>query len=170
MEVGSGTGVMTRALLDLIPSDTTLLAFEINHRFCHYIRSVVSDQRLVLINSSATRLEEEVRRRGYTRVDAVVSSLALAFLSDWQRHTFLTEIGSLLGEKGVFTQFQYFHGLQVEDGQLKRFRLEDLLRRHFSSVRRKIIWRNLPPAFVFICRKPLRAAQPAHRNPGSGRT
>jgi hypothetical protein len=27
-----------------------------------------------------------------------------------------------------------------------------LLRRHFRSVQRRIVWRNLPPAFVFMCR------------------
>ena len=155
VEVGPGTGAMTQALLNLIPFDATLLAFEVNSRFSRYLKSHISDPRLVVINASAETLQKEIHGRGYECVDAVVSSLALGLMPDWKRRTFLGELGSLLGEAGVFTQYQYFHGLQMKNGQVKKFRLAHLLQAYFSSVRRRIIWRNLPPAFVFACRKPL---------------
>ena len=155
VEVGPGTGAMTQALLNLIPLDATLLAFEINSRFSRYLRSNVSDSRLDVINASAEMLKKEVHRRGYQRVDAVVSSLALGFMPAWQRRAFLSKLGSLLGEAGVFTQYQYFHRLQLKNGQVRKFDLVQLLHRYFSSVQRRIIWRNLPPAFVFACRGPL---------------
>jgi phospholipid N-methyltransferase len=53
VELGSGTGVMTQALLNLIPRDATLFAFEINPRFFEYLKATVSDPRLVLMNASA---------------------------------------------------------------------------------------------------------------------
>jgi phosphatidylethanolamine/phosphatidyl-N-methylethanolamine N-methyltransferase len=163
VEVGSGTGVMTRALLRLIPWDATLLAFEINPRFSHYLRTNVVDSRLVVLDASAERLDQELQRHGQKRVDAVISSLALAFMFHRQRHAFLSSLGKYLGESGVFTQFQYLHGLQLHNGHLRRFPLEKLLRRYFGSVDRRIIWRNLPPAFVFECRGPLRSgSQPKH--------
>jgi phosphatidylethanolamine/phosphatidyl-N-methylethanolamine N-methyltransferase len=165
VEVGPGTGVMTQALLNLIPFDATLLAFEINSRFSTYLKSNVCDPRLVVIDTSAEMLQKEVQARGYSRVDAVVSSLALGLMHERQRRTFLGGLGSLLGEAGVFTQYQYFHRLQVKDGQVRRFHLAPLLHRYFSSVQQKTIWRNLPPAFVFACRGPL---SPGTRNlPGS---
>jgi phosphatidylethanolamine/phosphatidyl-N-methylethanolamine N-methyltransferase len=157
VELGSGTGAMTQALLKLIPLDATLLAFEINSRFSRHLKSNVSDSRLDVINASAETLRKEVQRRGHERVDAVVSSLALGFMPDWQRRAFLSELGSLLGEAGVFTQFQYFHALQLKNGQVRRFDLMELLHRYFRSVQRRVIWRNLPPAFVFVCRGPLSA-------------
>jgi phospholipid N-methyltransferase len=152
VELGSGTGVMTQALLDLIPFDATLFAFEINPRFLQHLKSTVSDPRLVLINASAESIEMELRRRGYNHADAVVSSLALGFMSNAQRHALLSGIGSLLDETGVFTQYQYLHSLQLQNGQLKKFSVSRLLRQYFSSVQRRTIWRNLPPAFVFACR------------------
>jgi len=155
VEVGPGTGVMTQALLNRIPFDATLLAFEINSRFSRYLKSNVSDSRLDVINASAEMLQKEVHRRGYKRVDAVVSSLALGLMTDWQRRAFLGALGSLLGDAGVFTQYQYFHRLQLKNGQVRRFDLAQVLHRYFSSVQQKIIWRNLPPAFVFTCRGPL---------------
>ncbi|HVB54942.1 MAG TPA: methyltransferase domain-containing protein [Candidatus Acidoferrales bacterium] len=154
VEVGPGTGAVTQALLDRLPGDAALLAFEINSRFYEYLKSNVCDPRLDVIHASAAMIRKEVRRRGYERVDAVVSSLALGLMPDSQRHAFLSELASLLGDTGVFTQYQYFHRLQMKDGQVRRFDLVRLLHRYFGSIQQRIIWRNLPPAFVFACRKP----------------
>lgn len=152
VEVGPGTGALTQALLDLIPSDAKLLAVEINPRFSRYLKRRISDPRLVVINGSAEMLPKEVHRRGYKRVDAVVSSLALGLMSDAKRRAFLGGLGSLLGEAGVFTQYQYFQRLQMKNRRIRKFCLAPLLRTYFTSVQRTTIWRNLPPAFVFACR------------------
>ena len=167
VELGCGTGVMTQALLDLMPFDATLLAFEINPRFSRYLTAMLSDRRLTLINARAETVEKEAQRRGFERVDAVVSSLGLGFMSDRQRHTFLRGLGHLLDARGVFTQYQYFHGLQLRNGQLGRLDVARLLQRHFSSVQRRIVWRNLPPAFVFVCRGPLGSKTGQHPRNGN---
>jgi phosphatidylethanolamine/phosphatidyl-N-methylethanolamine N-methyltransferase len=152
VELGPGTGVMTRALLDLLPQDATLLAFEINSRFVQHMRSTIRDPRLVLIQAPAEALEEELNRRGYRHVDAILSSLAMGLMSDQQRHALLSEISIRLKKTGTFTQYQYLHGLQFRERQLSKFDMFGLLGRYFRSVQRKITWRNLPPAFVFTCR------------------
>lgn len=163
VEVGPGTGALTCALLDLIPRDATLLAFEINPRFSRYLNTRISDPRLVVINRSAETLQKEVARRGYERVDAVVSSLALGLMSDAKRRAFLAGVASLLGDAGVFTQYQYVHRLQMTNRRIRKFSLARLLRAYFSSVQRTTIWRNLPPAFVFACRG-ARPFTPARRS------
>ena len=165
VELGCGTGAMTRALLKAIPVTATLLAFEINPRFTHYLKSILSDPRLVLIDASAENTRSELQRRGIERVDAVLSSLSLAFMPAPQRETFVSELGNLLDEQGVLTQYHYVHGLQFQQGRLGRFDIAGLLRRHFRSVKRSIVWRNLPPAYVFVCREPIRSVTP-HRSRG----
>jgi phosphatidylethanolamine/phosphatidyl-N-methylethanolamine N-methyltransferase len=153
VELGPGTGVMTRALLNALPRDATLLAFEINDRFTRYLRATVRDPRLVVMNAPAEALQKELSRRGYPRVDAILSSLALGFMSDRQRHGLLSEISASLSDRGIFTQYQYLHALQFSDRQLSKLDLLRLLGRYFRSVQRKIIWPNLPPAFVYACRE-----------------
>jgi phosphatidylethanolamine/phosphatidyl-N-methylethanolamine N-methyltransferase len=160
VELGPGTGVMTRALLDLLPFDATLLAFEINHRFTRHLRSTITDPRLVVIQAPAEALRQELSQRGYRHVNAILSSLAMGLMSDRERHLLLSEISRCLKTKGTFTQYQYLHGLQLRDRQLSKFDMLGLLERYFRSVQRKIIWRNLPPAFVFTCRG-TRPGQPA---------
>jgi phospholipid N-methyltransferase len=152
LEFGAGTGVITRALLEQLPPHATLLVFEINPRFFDCLRQSISDPRVVLINSSAEHLDLELRRRGIKQVDTVTSSLGLAFMPERDRQALFQRLAPFLHPKSVFTQFQYIHGLQFVSGRLCRFDLRPLLDQYFNSVQSKIVWRNLPPAFVFTCR------------------
>jgi phospholipid N-methyltransferase len=151
LELGAGTGAITRALLEQLPPDATLLVFEINPRFFECLQRSISDPRMILINSSAENLDSELHRRGIQQVDAVISSLGLAFMPDRQRQALFQRLSPFLHQESVLTQFQYIHGLQYVRGRLCRLNLRPLLNRYFGSVRSRIIWRNLPPAFVFTC-------------------
>lgn len=157
VEFGPGTGVLTQGLLSSMTADATLLAFEINPRFQQYLRQRFPDRRLVVVNSSAESLEAELEQRGVTRVDAAVSSLGITFLSNGQRHAVLGGLTRFLDKDSVFTQYHYVHGLlpwfERENGRLTRFRATELLSQYFRSVERRFVWRNVPPAFVFICRQ-----------------
>jgi phosphatidylethanolamine/phosphatidyl-N-methylethanolamine N-methyltransferase len=164
VELGCGTGAMTRALLKQLPADATLLAFEINPRFTRYLKLTVADPRLVLIDNAAETVGQELQQRGFGRADAVLSSLGLAFMPEAERDVFLGDLSSLLSDDGVFTQYHYVHGMQFQNGQLRPFDMTRLLQRHFGSVEKTIVWRNLPPAYVFVCRVPLR--HKTHQTPG----
>ena len=151
VELGAGTGAITRALLDALPPQARLLVFEINPRFCSYLKSNFSDPRLILINASVENMDAELHRRGYNRVDAVASSLGLGLMSDRQHHEVFMRLLPFLHEKTVLTQYQYFYSLQFANGRLRRLDLPRLLGRYFASVQSRIVWRNFPPAFVFTC-------------------
>src|SRR5712671_3284109 len=151
IELGAGTGAITHMLLDQLPPDAKLLVFEINPRFFEVLQQSISDPRVILINSSAENLDFELRRRGITQVDAVTSSLGLAFMPEPERQALFQRLSPFLHEKSVLTQYQYIHGLQFVGGRLCRLNLRPLLSRYFGSVQSRIVWRNLPPAFVFTC-------------------
>lgn len=164
LELGAGTGVITRALLDRLPPRATLLVFEINRSFFDCLRESISDPRAVLIHSSVENLDSELRKRGFQRVDAVASSLGLAFMPERQRHALFQRLSPFLHQRSVLTQYQYIHGMQFVKGRLRRLDLRPLLNRYFGSVQSRIEWRNLPPAFVFTCH-----AQIAQPNPRRNR-
>jgi phospholipid N-methyltransferase len=152
VELGCGTGAITRALLDEMPRESTLLAFEINPRFARYLRETISDSRMVVITNSAENVREEVRRRGFQHVDAVASSLALTLMPEQLKHNILSESGGVLGDSGVFTQYLYLHGVQWQGGRPSIFAGASLLRGYFRDVQQTIVWPNFPPAFVYACR------------------
>jgi phosphatidylethanolamine/phosphatidyl-N-methylethanolamine N-methyltransferase len=152
VELGAGTGAITQALLAQMPADARLLVFEINPRFLTYLKRKFSDPRVVLIPASVENLDSELRVRGYDQVDAVASSLGLGLMSEYKRHALFRQLLPFLDDKAVFTQYQYIQSMQFENGRLSRLNLRPLLCKYFKDVESMVIWRNLPPAFVFSCR------------------
>ncbi|MCB1020131.1 MAG: methyltransferase domain-containing protein [Acidobacteria bacterium] len=152
VELGPGTGAMTEELLAQLPRDAKLFAFEINPRFVQYLRANLSDPRLEVIECGAERADEELARRGVHKADAVLSSLGLSLLPDSLIEEIFAAVFPLLAQDGVFTQFQYVTRMRLQDGRAEYFDVGDLLRRHFPRVQRRMIVRNLPPAFVYDCR------------------
>ena len=112
IELGPGTGVMTRELLELVPQDAEVLAFEVSPRFVEYLHQSLEDPRLEIVHAGAEAAAEALRDRGWERVDAVVSSLGLGFMPDSQQRAILSGLMPFLGEQSVFTQFQYVHRMQ----------------------------------------------------------
>lgn len=157
VEFGPGTGAITGALLEALPADATLLAFEINPRFRAYLRAAFSDPRLVVVPGGAEQMGEELAFRGIERIDAAVSSVGLTFMADARRHAILRGLLRFLPPAGVFTQFQYLHGLlayfQFAGRRMRRFSAARLLRAYFPQVSVEVIWRNVPPAMVFTGRR-----------------
>lgn len=156
VELGCGTGTVTRALLDQMPRDSTLLAFEINPRFSQCLRETISDPRLHVLTTSAENVREEVHRRGFEHVDAVASSLALTLMSERLKHDILSESRGVLHRSGVFTQYLYVHGIHWQGRKPGLFAGGRMLQKHFRDVEQIIVWPNLPPAFVYACRGALR--------------
>ncbi len=153
VELGPGTGVMTRQLLGLLPARASVLAFEINPKFVRYLRRNVRDPRLRVIPAGAETAGEELRRLGYSRVDAVLSSLGLSMMPEAQLHAILGGLIPFLDERSAFTQFQYIQRIRIQDGRPVHYDVRRLLRQYFGTVQQGMVWRNLPPAFVFDCRR-----------------
>lgn len=158
VEFGPGTGVMTRELLAAAPADARILAFEINPRFVDFLRAEIDDPRLEVIAAGAETAAVELQRRGFTRVDAVLSSLGFGMMPETVSRDILRELMPLLDKRSAFTQFQYLHGLRLLHGngngrgKVEFFNLRAFLGEYFPTVQTSICWRNLPPAKVFSCR------------------
>jgi len=105
------------------------------------------------VNSPAENLGFELRRRGLTRIDAVVSSLSLRFIPDHRQRILQEALAPFMDERSVYTQYQYVHGVRWEKGKVLRHSSLPFLREYFGSIQSRTIWRNLPPARVFTCRQ-----------------
>ena len=151
VEFGPGTGVVTSELLNIMPDDGILLAFEISPRFVAYLRDTCSDERLQIVEAGAETATAELRRRGIDQVDAVVSSLGLGFLDKTLVDAIFQPLLPRLSRDSVVTQFQYFHRARVHDGRVEYFNVDRLMRSYFRSVHSTWVWRNLPPAHVLRC-------------------
>ena len=135
VELGAGTGPFTRELLKRMHPEARLIVYETSSAFCKELECI-GDPRLSVHNTSALQIGSVGNS-----VDYVLSGLALANFSREDKTYLLEAIKQVLVPKGTYVQFQYTP---------ESYRM---LKRVFGSVRVGFEVRNLPPAFVYECRK-----------------
>ena len=149
VEIGPGTGALTRAILEDIAPRTLLLAVELNPRFAAHLRETLP-ARVDVVNGSGEHIAQYLSERGRSEADCIVSGLPWAGFTRDLQERLLAAVVSSLRPGGRFTTFAYVHGLPFPAAR----RLRRLLGAGFASVERsQIVWRNLPPAIVYLCEK-----------------
>jgi len=148
LEWGPGTGSFTAEILKHKPDDCCYLAMEINAEMADVFHRRFPDADICL--ESVANVEHVCKDECIEEVDCIVSGLPWAVFSDEMQTEFMEAMMKVLRRGGQFTTFAYIHGLVVPAGQ--RFRRK--LNRYFSEVSRsRIVWPNIPPAFVYRCRR-----------------
>ena len=157
LELGPGTGPVTRAILDRMRPDAKLLAVDINSAFIQHLRASCPDPRLIAVCGSATDLRGLLAAYNLGSTDAVVSSLGLTSMDAPIRTAILRQIGECLVPGGPMTQFQYIHAypghLDMQKLRFSSFNELRFLRHFFRSIRIGHVLLNFPPALVFTCRE-----------------
>ena len=143
IELGGGTGALTRALLAYGVRGDALLVLELNEELHAHLHARVPAVRVEL--GDARALPEIARATGYLDdgpADAIISGLGLlAMPADLQR-SILEAAFSCLRAGGRFIQFTYGPQPPVFDAVAKELQLQ---------VRRgDFVLRNVPPATVYV--------------------
>lgn len=148
VELGPGTGVFTRAICERVAPEATVMAFEIDPRMAALLTPRFP--RVRIVNDSAERLDWHLAAAGRKEADAILSGLPWAsFPADLQTKLLSAVVGALR-PGGRFATFAYSHASWLPAG--RRFR--GLLVESFASVATtRVVWPNLPPAFVYRCRR-----------------
>jgi phosphatidylethanolamine/phosphatidyl-N-methylethanolamine N-methyltransferase len=154
VELGPGTGSFTRLILERIGKGSLFLAMELDEDSVRRLRVAFPD--LEVHHRSAEGLPDLLDAHG-RRADCVVSGLPWANMGAEVQDRILDGVVGSLRPHGVFTTFAYLHARWLPGAVRFRRRLD----RRFGSVRMSpVVWRNLPPAFVYCCRHP-RHSDPA---------
>ncbi len=136
IELGGGTGSVTKALLEAgLPIDR-LIVVERDVRLYKMLRRRFPQLRIVL--GDARHLVELLRPLGIDAVSAVVSSLPLISMSKTVRRQIINQSFALLGEAGRFIQYTYS--------------LSSPLAGREFGLRGRVaarVWLNFPPASVW---------------------
>ena len=149
IELGPGTGAITRGVLERLGPGSRFLAVEIERAFVEQLERDLPGVSVVL--GSAADLERIVADRGLGRVDHVISGLPFASLPEQTTRQILAAISGTLRPGGTFTTFQYVYSFLMPPAAA--FRREATSRLGGAPARRLVL-RNLPPAWVLIWRKP----------------
>jgi len=147
VELGAGDGPMTAEIVQRSYAD--FVSLEPNPTLAKTLRErfpdVKVDERL------AQALPEIVAEMGHEQVDRVVSSLPWAIWSQELQDEILAAILEVLAPDGRMVTFSYLHAKPLPAAR----RFKATLDRHFGRVEMTgAAWRNVPPAFVFVCSEP----------------
>jgi phosphatidylethanolamine/phosphatidyl-N-methylethanolamine N-methyltransferase len=143
VELGPGTGVVTRAIAERLGPAARALAIDIEPAFVSAIRQRFP--RIEAVCGSAADLPALLRARDMFPVDHIISGLPFASLPGEVTATILDAVAASLRPGGTFTTFQYLHGYPTP--LAKSFR-RALTERMGAEALRRVVWRNIPPAFV----------------------
>jgi len=143
VELGAGTGAFTGLLLKRLSGRGRLLAVEINATHATILRRRFPHCEVV--QDSAENLPRYLDGR---RANCVVSGLAWGSMLLRTQDRILQAILESMTPNGQFIAFAYVHAAWMPTS--RHFRKQ--LMEHFKWVETTpIVWRNLPPAFVFRC-------------------
>ncbi len=141
-ELGAGDGAVTKYIIANLHPEQKLLVFELNPDLFIMLKQKVKEQKnVILINDSAEKLEEYMKKHQIASLDAVFSEVPLVSLPKVIGQRIVDAVKSSLKSGGMFLQIQY-----------SLFSLKKL-RKLFGDVKVKFTFWNLPPAFLYICKK-----------------
>ncbi|MGD8190674.1 class I SAM-dependent methyltransferase [Brevibacillus ginsengisoli] len=138
VELGAGLGCFTSQIQKLKSPTSKALIFELDPGMRSHLQEKFSDFHYY---SDATTLSLAMREHGLTQVDCIVSGLPFSNFSNELRERIIDQVIESLKPGGVFITFQY-------SLQMKKY-----LTSIFNEVHISLVPLNVPPAFVYCCRK-----------------
>ena len=149
VEIGPGTGALSPAVRERMPSRGRHLAVELDDGMVSYLRG--SLPWLEVVQGDAANLEQLLADSGVDRVDAVISGLPWAIFGGEDQEDILRQVGRVLAPQGALTTFAYVHALGMSGARQFRRRLGGAFDEVLTT---RTVWRNLPPAMAYVCRRP----------------
>ena len=146
VEFGPGTGVMTTAIQKRLKPGTNYVGIEINETFHRTLTIRFPD--LQFFNRGAQDVTDILAALGIESCDAIVCGLPWASLPIELQGRIMAGIMQVLRPGGVFVTFAYLQGLMLPAAGMLRRRLKSEFARVETT---KIVWRNVPPAFAYVC-------------------
>ncbi|AIQ54759.1 class I SAM-dependent methyltransferase [Paenibacillus sp. FSL R7-0331] len=137
-ELGSGTGPITRYIQSNVNRNASVFLFETDHVMRTKLRLSYPG---FSCHANATRLVDTLNQKNIIYLDCIFSGLPFFNFERELRDTLMNQIVQALKPGGMFIAFQY--SLQMKKQLSEHFIIEDI----------KYVPLNVPPAFVYVCRK-----------------
>ena len=141
IELGAGDGAITTHILQRMKPDSRLLVFEVNDVFCERLKNNIKDVRFILIQDSAANIAEHLHRHQIKEIDYIVSAIPFVVLPEELATEIIMVCKKHLRVGGLFIQMHY------------SLFIKQLYINFFGNIHQKFVPLNIPPAFVFVCKK-----------------
>jgi len=140
VEFGPGDGCHTREIMRRMHPDSRLLLFELCPALAQHLQNQFHDDpRVMVLNTDAANLHQELSRHDIAHCDYVLSGIPFSILETSKKRTLLQSIYDCLTPAPHAAFIIY----QVTNELLARGHCS-----HFPSAQSKYCLRNIPPLFV----------------------
>jgi phosphatidylethanolamine/phosphatidyl-N-methylethanolamine N-methyltransferase len=143
VELGPGTGVLTRAIVDRIAPGSRFVAIDLESTFVEKLRR--RWPAVDFVCGSAADLAALATDRQLGPVDHIISGLPFASIAVADTRRILDGVERTLRPEGTFTTFQYVHSYPVPSARMFR---RDMSLRMGGPPTRRLVVRNFPSAFI----------------------
>lgn len=145
VELGAGTGIFTKWIEEKKRKEATLIAFEKEAGMRAQLSARFPG---VVFEEDAVQLAQVLAEAQLDHADCIISGLPFANFPQELRDQIMEAVYSALKPGGIFVAFQY------------SLQMKKQLAATFEQVTVKLVPFNLPPAFVYVCRKGTDGAYP----------
>lgn len=135
VELGAGDGVLTKRILDKMPSDCKLIAFEINDKFIELLNQI-DDERLIVAGDTAENLPQYMKRHEIEQIDIIYSAIPFSVIPDKTAREIVNISKSCMKNSGEYLQIHY--------SLIEKKMYSDI----FGNVKVYFQPFNFPPAFI----------------------
>ena len=148
VELGPGTGALTREVIDVLAPGERFLAIDIDPEFCANLRARWPNVDFEC--GSAAALPAMLAARQWSGVNHVLSGLPFASLPAAISRAILMAVSQALVSGGTFTTFQYVHAYATPPAVTFR---QQMAAGFGPMTSRQLVVMNFPPAYVMTWKK-----------------
>lgn len=143
LELGVGTGAITKFLADRIPNRESYLGIELDTKLVKSLNRRYPD--LNFISGNAAEAYEIHRSSGLGPIRYIICCLPFVSMPNEVGEQILTEASRFMEHGCMFRTFQYAHGYYMPSA----IKIREFMRNRYGrSQRSKLIFNNLPPAYT----------------------
>ncbi|MEW6361674.1 MAG: class I SAM-dependent methyltransferase [Pyrinomonadaceae bacterium] len=143
LELGVGTGAITRFIEPILPDPQSYLGIELDSSLFEELR--IKFPNLKIVEASAADAYEIHRRSGLGPVRYLLCCLPFVSLPSAVAERIYDEIDKFMEEGCVLKVFQYAHGYYLPPA----LKLRERMRRRYGRSRRShLVLKNVPPAYT----------------------
>jgi len=143
MELGVGTGAITKFLQGIVPDDKSYLGVELDRDLVRILKKNYPEMRIA--RGNALDAAEIHRKSGLGKVGTIICCLPFVSMPNEVGEKILLEIDKFMQKGCTFRTFQYAHGYYFPSA----IKLREFMRdRYGKSKRSPLIVKNVPPAYT----------------------
>jgi len=143
LELGVGTGAITKVLQEIVPNRESYLGIELDKDLVKSLKRKFPE--LKIVRGNACEVFALHQKANLGKVGYIISCLPFVSIPNEIGEKILQEIDKFMAQGCVFRTFQYAHGYYMPSAIKLREYME---RRYGKAQKSQLIMKNVPPAYT----------------------